>query len=71
MNPLTLSPSPARNRGAPENGVSTRLHHANLRPEKETANPNAMPFPITQRERLILAVIALLVVLGLLGLAVL
>ncbi len=30
-----------------------------------------MPFSVTQRERLILAVIALLVVLGLLGMAVL
>jgi hypothetical protein len=30
-----------------------------------------MPFSVTQRERLILAVIALLVVLGLIGLAVL
>lgn len=32
---------------------------------------HAMPFSVTQRERTILAVIALLVVLGLIGLAVL
>lgn len=30
-----------------------------------------MPFPVTQREKLALAVIALLIVLGLLGMAVL
>lgn len=38
---------------------------------RRTFRPETMPFSVTRRERMILAVIALLVVLGLLGMAIL
>lgn len=55
---------------SPEFGQRPRL----LRPHPAAttaASAAIMPFPVTQREKYLLAVIALLIVLGLLGFAVL